>query len=238
MGEPARMFNVTFFGSKNVKKCCPNATKSYIKRGSAVHLSETAHRENMVCRFHVLRPRDGDDETEKYMLDSIKKITERRKRAAEMIDALLRQLRAGWSPWVDVESNRGYTLLDDALKKYEANLERLPKKKTRQSYASRLAVMREYIAGMVLPPRYVYQYDTAFVSDFLDWLYFEREVSGRTRNNYRGWCSSLAAFLMERDYIAENPVAKIRNVAENPKNASRSVPPCSPSCRSISGPAT
>ena len=153
----------------------------------------------------------------KYMLDSIKKITERRKRAAEMIDALLRQLRAGWSPWVDVESNRGYTLLDDALKKYEANLERLPKKKTRQSYSSRLAVMREYIAGMVLPPRYVYQYDTAFVSDFLDWLYFEREVSGRTRNNYRGWCSSLAAFLMERDYIAENPVAKIRNVAENPK---------------------
>lgn len=42
-------------------------------------------------------------------------------------------------------------------------------------------------------------------------------MSGRTRNNYRGWCSSLAAFLMERDYIAENPVAKIRNVAENPK---------------------
>ncbi len=167
--------------------------------------------------FMSYDPGTGTMRRKKYMLDSIKKITERRKRAAEMIDALLRQLRAGWSPWVDVESNRGYTLLDDALKKYEANLERLPKKKTRQSYASRLAVMREYIAGMVLPPRYVYQYDTAFVSDFLDWLYFEREVSGRTRNNYRGWCSSLAAFLMERDYIAENPVAKIRNVAENPK---------------------
>lgn len=153
----------------------------------------------------------------KYMLDSIPRVTDRRKRAAELIESLLKMLRTGWSPWVNVDDNRGYTPISDALDKYEKSLEKLPKLKTRQSYSSRLNVLREYIGSLLLPPRYVYQFDTSFVSDFLDWLYLDREVSGRTRNNYRGWCSSLAAYFMEREYISTNPVLKIKNVAETPK---------------------
>lgn len=110
----------------------------------------------------------------KYMLDSIPKVTDRRKRAAELIESLLKMLRAGWSPWVNVDDNRGYTPLSDALEKYEKSLEKLPKIKTRQSYGSRLNVLREYIGSLLLPPRYVYQFDTSFVSDFLDWLYLDR----------------------------------------------------------------
>lgn len=167
--------------------------------------------------FTSFDPATGTMRRKKYHLDSIKKVTDRRKRAAELIEALTKQLRCGWSPWVNVDDNRGYILIDDALKKYEAYLEKLPKLKTRQSYGSKLNVLREYISLQLLPPRYVYQYTTSFVAEFLDRLYFDREVTGRTRNNYRGWCSSLAAFFMERDYISTNPVEKIRNVAEDAK---------------------
>lgn len=162
-------------------------------------------------------PAVGKMKRKKYMLDSIPKLSDRRKRAVELTESLLKMLRTGWSPWVDVDSNRGFILLEAALTKYEQSLEHLPKKKTRQSYGSKLNVMKEYIGQLVLPPKYVYQYNTSFVSDFLDWLYMDRDVSGRTRNNYRGWCSSLAAFLMEREYITENPVEKIRNVPEDGK---------------------
>ncbi len=167
--------------------------------------------------FTSFDPATGTMRRKKYHLDSIKKITDRRKRAAELIEALTRQLRSGWSPWVNVDDNRGYVLIEDALNKYEAYLEKLPKLKTRQSYGSKLNVLREYISLQLLPPRYVYQYTTSFVAEFLDWLYFDREVTGRTRNNYRGWCSSLAGFFMEREYISSNPVEKIRNVAEKEK---------------------
>lgn len=167
--------------------------------------------------FTSFDPASGTMRRKKYMLDHISKITERRRRAAEYIEATLKLLRNGWSPWVNVDDNRGYTLLDDALARYEKTLERLPKLKTQQSYTSRLNVLREYIHSMVLPPRYVYQFDTSFISDFLDWLYLDRDVSGRTRNNYRGWCSSLAAYFMEREYISSNPVSKIRNVPEEGK---------------------
>lgn len=167
--------------------------------------------------FFSYDPAEGRMKRKKYMLNGIKKASDRRKRAADMIESLYRQLRNGWSPWVNVDDNRGYTLLADALHRYEVSLDKLPKVKTRQSYMSRLNVMREYMASMVLPPKYVYQYSTAFVSDFLDWLYYERDVTGRTRNNYRGWCSSLAAYLIEREYITDNPVSKIRNVPEEGK---------------------
>ncbi len=172
---------------------------------------------NWYVDFTSYDPATGTMRRKKYMLDSIPKAKDRRQRAADMIESLNRQLRNGWSPWVNVDDNRGYTLLSDALEKYEQSLQKLPKKKTRQCYLSRLTVMREYMSGMVLPPKYVYQYSTSFVCDFLDWLYYERDVTGRTRNNYRGWCSSLAGFLMEREYITSNPVEKIANVPEAAK---------------------
>lgn len=162
--------------------------------------------------FTSLDPATGTMRRKKYMLDSIPKLTERRRRATELIESLLKMLRSGWSPWVDVNDNRGYTLLEDALCKYEKSLEKQPKLKTRQNYGSRLNVLREYIRQLVIPPKYIYQYNTSFVSDFLDWLYLDREVGGRTRNNYRGWCSSLACYFIEREYISSNPVTKIKKV--------------------------
>lgn len=167
--------------------------------------------------FFSLDPATGTMRRKKYMLDSIGKVTDRRKRAQEMIESLMKLLRSGWSPWVNVDDNRGYTLLEEALEKYEKSLEKLPKLKTRQSYSSRLNVLREYIKSRVIPPKYVYQFDTSFVSDFLDWLYLDRDVTGRTRNNYRGWCSALAAYFIEREYISTNPVVKIKVVPEDAK---------------------
>lgn len=167
--------------------------------------------------FFSLDPATGTMRRKKYMLDSIGKVTDRRKRAQEMIESLMKLLRSGWSPWVNVDDNRGYTLLEEALEKYEKSLEKLPKLKTRQSYSSRLNVLREYIKSRVIPPKYVYQFDASFVSDFLDWLYLDRDVTGRTRNNYRGWCSSLAAYFIEREYISTNPVVKIKVVPEDAK---------------------
>lgn len=115
-----------------------------------------------------------------------KKLKERRQRGAELIEALLKQLRSGWNPWVSSTENRGYPSIEFALAKYEKSLEKLEKLKTKQSYQSKLNVLREYMSLQQLPPKYVYQITTSFVGEFLDWLYLDREVSGRTRNNYRG----------------------------------------------------
>lgn len=184
------------------------------ERGFEVHLSKTSHWRQVVCRFLCIRSCRRQDAPQKYHLDNIEKIKERRKRANELIESLTKLLREGWSPWVDADSNRAYTLLEEALNKYEAFVERMPKYKTRKSYTSRLNILRKYNAQRLLPIRYVYQFDTAFVSDFLDYIYLDREVNPITRNNYRQWCQSLAAFFIEKQYMKSNPVEVIKDIAE------------------------
>ena len=167
--------------------------------------------------FYSYDPAEQRMRRKKFHLDNIEKITERRKRANELIDSLTKLLREGWSPWVDVDSNRAYTLLEVALNKYEATVEKMTKYKTRKSSTSRLNILRAYNASRVLPIRYVYQFDTAFVSDFLDYIYLDRETNPRTRNNYRQWCQSLCTFFIEKQYIKSNPVDVIKNIAETGK---------------------
>ena len=167
--------------------------------------------------FYAYDPATDTMRRKKFHLDNIEKITERRKRANEMIESLTKLLRSGWSPWINAETNRSYTLLEDALQKYEAYVERMPKYKTRKSYTSRLNIFRKYNASRLLPIRYVYQFDTAFVSDFLDYIFLDRETNARTRNNYRQWCASLAMFFIEKQYLTTNPVEKIKTIAETGK---------------------
>lgn len=167
--------------------------------------------------FYAYDPATDTMRRKKFHLDNIVKITERRKRANEMIESLTKLLRSGWSPWINVETSRSYTLLEDALEKYEAYVERMPKYKTRKSYTSRLNIFCKYNASRLLPIRYVYQFDTAFVSDFLDYIFLDRETNARTRNNYRQWCASLATFFIEKQYLTTNPVEKIKTIAETGK---------------------
>ncbi|MDY3215905.1 MAG: integrase [Sodaliphilus sp.] len=167
--------------------------------------------------FYAYDPATDTMRRKKFHLDNIGKITERRKRANEMIESLTKLLRSGWSPWINAETNRSYTLLEDALEKYEAYVERMPKYKTRKAYTSRLNIFRKYNASRLLPIRYVYQFDTAFVSDFLDYIFLDRETNARTRNNYRQWCASLATFFIEKQYLTTNPVEKIKTIAETGK---------------------
>lgn len=167
--------------------------------------------------FFAYDPATGEMRRKKYHLDNIPKIKDRRRRANELIESLTKLLRSGWSPWVDAESSRTYTLFEDALNRYEAYVERMSKYATRKSYTSRLNILRKYNSSRLLPIRYVYQFDTAFVSDFLDYIYLDREAIARTRNNYRQWCQSLAAFFIEKQYLTSNPVDKIKNIPEDGK---------------------
>ena len=48
--------------------------------------------------FYAIDPSTGEMRRKKYKLDGIKKITEKKRRAAEIIEAVTRQPRGGWNP--------------------------------------------------------------------------------------------------------------------------------------------
>lgn len=159
----------------------------------------------------------------KYMLDSIKKVSDRKKRAAEIIAIVSTRLSKGWNPWAEASNDRQYTLIKTVIGLYNKYLEKLVltkvlKEKTCYDYLSRLNMLIDYNENYrTIPIVYIYQFDQAYISDFLDYILLDRDSSARTRNNYRTWLSAFCSWLQEKKFIDSNPVEKIRSLPEEVK---------------------
>ena len=64
---------------------------------------------------------------------------------------------------------------------------------------------------------FIYQFDRSFVTDFLDYLIMDKDVSATTRNDYRTWLSTIGTWLVERKYISKNPVEDVHMLRESEK---------------------
>ena len=71
--------------------------------------------------FTAYDPLEQKMKRKKYMLDGIPKLTDRRRRANEIITNLNVKLRSGWNPWANVENSRQYTLYIDIMQRYHGS---------------------------------------------------------------------------------------------------------------------
>lgn len=158
----------------------------------------------------------------KFHISGIKSKSARAARASELIALITARLRDGWNVWSEAVGSREYTLLSDATTYYKRYLERSSasgamKPKTAYGYQSYLDIFLDWNAKRPLPAAYCYQLDTALLSDFLDHVFIDREASARTRNNYRTWLSTLCTFFLEKGYLRENPIDRIKTIREDEK---------------------
>ena len=172
--------------------------------------------------FMCFDPACGKMKRKKYMLDSIRKVSDRKERAAEIMANVTVRLRKGWTPWADVQDRRGYAQINDVLDLYRNHLLKMlaagsMKQKTHYDYSSRLSHLQEFLDTRPIPIIYMYQFDQALISDFLDYIFEDCDSSARTRNNYRTWCSALCSWMMEKRYLESNLVEKIKPIPEAEK---------------------
>ena len=172
--------------------------------------------------FMCYDPAEQKMKRKKYMLDGIDKVTERRKRAADIIASVTSRLRSGWNPWVELSNSRQYAKFDAVMELYVKYLKKLYdakaiKENTYLDYNKRVRVLKEYMQNHALPIMYVYQFNLSYISDFLDYILMDRDSSARTRNNYKVWLSSFCSWLVEKQYIEVNPCEHIKALKEEPK---------------------
>ncbi|MEL5895065.1 site-specific integrase [Bacteroides sp. GD17] len=177
---------------------------------------------NWYVDFQCYDPIDGRMRRKKFMLDSITKISERKKRAAEIIANTTNRLRQGWNPWIEATTERLYAQFPEVTSHYIRYIEKLTasntlKKKTSYDYQSRMNMLLEYNLSRSTPIVYMYQFDQAYISDFLDYILLDRDSTARTRNNYRTWLSAFCTWLQEKKYLETNPVEKIKTLVEGEK---------------------
>lgn len=172
--------------------------------------------------FMCYDPAEKKMKRKKYMLDGIAKVSDRRKRAADIIVTVTAKLREGWNPWVEMTNTRQFTKVDAVFNIYIRYLDKLYESKsikesTFLDYHKRLRVLQEYMNNHSLPIMYIYQFDLSYISDFLDYILLDRDSSARTRNNYKTWISSFCSWLVEKQYLDVNPCERIKSLKEEPK---------------------
>lgn len=175
--------------------------------------------------FYAFDPARHCMRRKKYQVGNDLKIGEKKRRAAEIIESVSKQLMNGWNPWTEDSGTRGFTKFEECVDKYLEYVDRMERMKTRSTYRSRAKMMKEYNLTLVTPIVYVYQFDVVFCNDFLDWIYLDRETSSRTRNNYRGWLYGFAEFLINRKYIGSNPIEKVKVLAEHEEKKRKDLTP-------------
>lgn len=73
---------------------------------------------------------------------------------------------------------------------YRQHLARLPKHNTRTDYSKRLAMLERWCSMQSIT-----RVEEIDFLQFLDWIFYERGVSPRTRNNYRTWLRSFCSWM-------------------------------------------
>jgi site-specific recombinase XerD len=172
-------------------------------------------KENFVF-FYAFDPVSGLRKRKKYMLDHCRSKAEMRRTAKDMIRNIARKLENGWNPWVESSDSLTYTLFTKAADLYHDYLykrlnDRSLREDTVTSYVSYLKIFREWVEekGDIT---YMFQMDHFLVSQFLDYVYIDRNNSFITRNNYLGWLRSFCTYLLERGYINHDPCARFANI--------------------------
>ena len=169
--------------------------------------------------FFAYDPARGKMRRKKYMLDHYKNEQDRENIAAILIHNIFEKLKVGWNPFVNA---RQFTEFSTVLQRYHdytvvAEQKGILRAKTAVDYRSRLNQMKIYLQEVDTGIKYVYQFDRSFAVDFLDYLILDKDVSPKTRNNYRTWLSTFGTWLKDRLYIDDNPIDEIHMLKEEEK---------------------
>ena len=181
-------------------------------------------RKSWYVDFTILDPATGVMRRKKYMLNRYKSSKARMEMARQKIMWIVQEAQNGWNPWVKASTTREFTPWATVTERYRdylttAGRKGLLKHKTAYDYRSRMNIFEQFLEESDCRPAYIYQFDRALCVDFLDYLYYDRDLSATGRNGYRTWLSTFASWLIDKQYIGrdDNPVADIRQMREEDK---------------------
>ncbi len=175
-------------------------------------------------------PARGGFRMKKFMLGHVKGKRAQREYGEALIKRLTEKLMRGWNPWVEKTRPTEYSAFDEVCAKYREYVMKLlreggMREETAKSYLSRLRMLREWKMEKNINLHYTYQFDRHVISEFLDYIFVERNNTARTRNNYLGWVRTFCTYLTERGYVPRNPADGYARVRVRNREKDREIIP-------------
>lgn len=174
-------------------------------------------KKNSYVAYSVLNPESGKYEYKRIKLNFIKKKSEQKKYAIELIKQLNYKLVNGFNPFLSQVSEK-LILLSDAIKSFLILKKRDLELKnicieTYKDYLQNLSKFKQFLNKDC----YVYKIKTSDINDFLDDIYINQCFTAVTRNNYLQSLKTFFNYCKAHNYISENPTTEIKPVSKAPK---------------------
>lgn len=178
--------------------------------------------------FMAFDPAKADMRRKKIKLNHVEKITERRKYADGLIKRLNEKLMRGWNPWIESEHSKAYDTFNDVVDHYKRYILKMHtdgvhRKDTYTTYLSDINNLIAFNDQYRNKITYIYQFNHDFISDFLEYIYVDRENCAQTRNNYLAFCRTFSTFLVQHRYLKDKPTNGLPMISKRKIKKNRTV---------------
>lgn len=181
-------------------------------------------RENKTWKivYYVKCPIENKLKRRQNRVKPLKSITERRKLARKMVLELNKKLERGWNPLLNDNEIRGFVKFSDAARLFiDRTVKEVKNQEKRadtlRSYKSFIKNISDYLEEIKEQDMFVIKFKDELVRDFLDVVYYDRDNSARTRNNYLNFIKTFSDWLIRHKYISKNPTTRIELIPEKAK---------------------
>jgi len=178
--------------------------------------------------FYSFDPASNKMRRKKIKINFIKTVADRRRFARAMVQRLTKKLDAGWNPWVEQEHAKAFHLFKDVCDHYRNYIAKMLKdgvyrEDTYVGYISYLRNLEAWNDDRKHRITYIYQFDTALATEFLEHVYVDRDNSPTTRDNYLAFLRVFSSFCKQNQYLKAKPTDGISGMGKRMKKKKRTI---------------
>ncbi|WP_341199787.1 tyrosine-type recombinase/integrase [Croceibacter atlanticus] len=172
--------------------------------------------------FYVRIPGSSKMKRYRRRIKKIKGHNARNRYARRICENINRKLDCGWSPLRDGSAKNEFKLFKEVLGKFLDQAERRLNDKvlrsdTLRSYRSYAKMFLKWLDDTGRTQLLTIEFTKPLVIEFLDHIYFDKKRSPRTSNNYLAFLNQFGFFMVDHNFISDNPISKIPSRKTNKK---------------------
>lgn len=161
-------------------------------------------------------------ERKRIRIKKLVRISDRRRYAKRILVNLNLKLSKGWNPWIAENKTKSFHLLIDVFETFLIQTRQKVKKgdirkDTLRSYTSIIKNIKRWLIDNQNEKLFVNDWKEQLLRDFLDEIYFVRDNSAATHNNYLTFLSLFSKWMCRKNYIIKDPSINIIKVKKTLK---------------------
>ena len=174
--------------------------------------------------FYAKDPQTGDLRRKRMRVRKMKSITERRLYAKQIVMDVNRRLSQGWNPFTETDSVRSFHPIFKVFDSF-LNDKRDLRPDTLRSYKSEIKFLKSFISKYYGNDIYAVSFDQRKAIEYIDNIWETRKIEAVRYNNILAFCKLIFNWMIEKQYVKENPFSIIQKKKEAQKKRVMDIDP-------------